>query len=48
MDITIRPYLECDAADTLAVFLAAVTETAAADYSPEQITAWAGRRDLPT
>ncbi|AZZ50200.1 GNAT family N-acetyltransferase [Rathayibacter rathayi] len=48
MDITIRPYLECDAADTLAVFLAAIAETAAADYEPEQIIAWAGRRELPT
>ena len=37
----IRPYGYADAADTLAVFLAAVTETAAADYSPEQIQAWA-------
>ena len=37
----IRPYRHADASDTLAVFLAAVTETAAADYSPEQIQAWA-------
>jgi GNAT superfamily N-acetyltransferase/quinol monooxygenase YgiN len=37
----IRPYRHADAADTLAIFLAAVTETAAADYSPEQIQAWA-------
>ncbi|NQX17517.1 GNAT family N-acetyltransferase [Rathayibacter sp. VKM Ac-2857] len=46
--IAIRPYAESDAAGTLAVFLAAVTETAAADYSPEQIRAWAGERDVPT
>ena len=36
----IRKYRHTDAADTLAIFLAAVTETAAADYSPEQIQAW--------
>ncbi|WP_370289200.1 GNAT family N-acetyltransferase [Cryobacterium sp. Hz9] len=48
--VVIRPYGQADAADTLAVFLAAVTETAAADYSPEQIQAWARpeARDLPT
>lgn len=39
--IAIRPYRDADAAATLAIFLAAVTETAAADYSPEQIQAWA-------
>lgn len=39
--VAIRPYRLADAADTLAIFLAAVTETAAADYSPEQIRAWA-------
>jgi quinol monooxygenase YgiN/GNAT superfamily N-acetyltransferase len=39
--VVIRPYTSADAADTLAIFLAAVTETAAADYSPEQIQAWA-------
>ena len=37
--IVIRPYTPADAADTLAIFLAAMTETAAADYSPEQIQA---------
>lgn len=37
----IRRYQRTDAADTLAVFLAAITETAAADYSTEQIRAWA-------
>ncbi|WP_241975409.1 MULTISPECIES: GNAT family N-acetyltransferase [unclassified Cryobacterium] len=39
--VVIRPYVHADAADTLAIFLSAVTETAAADYSPEQIQAWA-------
>ncbi|WP_241986752.1 GNAT family N-acetyltransferase [Cryobacterium fucosi] len=39
--VVIRPYGHADAAVTLAIFLAAVTETAAADYSPEQIQAWA-------
>lgn len=39
--IAIHPYRLADAADTLAIFLAAVTETAAADYTPEQIQAWA-------
>jgi putative acetyltransferase len=37
----IRPYVETDAPATLSVFLAAVTETAALDYSAEQIAAWA-------
>ena len=48
--VVIRSYGEADAADTLAVFLAAVTETAAADYSPEQVRAWARpeTRDLTT
>ncbi|MHA7269184.1 GNAT family N-acetyltransferase [Arthrobacter sp. HLT1-20] len=39
--VAIRPYRFADAADTLAIFLAAVTVTAAADYSMEQIQAWA-------
>jgi len=39
--VVIRPYRHADAAETLAIFLAAVTETAAADYSTEQIQAWA-------
>jgi putative acetyltransferase len=39
--IAVRRYRPADAADTLAIFLAAVTETASADYSPEQIQAWA-------
>ncbi|WP_231556401.1 GNAT family N-acetyltransferase [Cryobacterium sp. MLB-32] len=47
--IVIRSYGQADAAETLAIFLAAVTETAAADYSPEQIHAWARpeERELP-
>lgn len=39
--ITIRPYVSADAAGTLEVFLSAITETASADYSPEQVEAWA-------
>lgn len=39
--VAIRPYRLSDVADTMAIFLGAVTETAAADYSPEQIQAWA-------
>ena len=48
--VVIRPYGQADAADSLAVFLAAVTETAAADYSAERIQAWARpeTRDLTT
>lgn len=44
----IHPYGFMDAADTLAIFIGAVTETAAADYAPEQIRAWArpGEREL--
>lgn len=39
--VAIRPYSLSDAEDTMAIFLAAVNETAAADYSSEQIQAWA-------
>ncbi|MFE6995143.1 GNAT family N-acetyltransferase [Microbacterium sp. NPDC057659] len=39
--IQIRDCRDSDAAATLQVFLDAVTVTAAADYSPEQIAAWA-------
>ncbi|MDR2997044.1 MAG: GNAT family N-acetyltransferase, partial [Microbacterium sp.] len=39
--IQIRDYRDSDAETTLQVFLDAVTVTAAADYSPEQIAAWA-------
>ena len=47
-EVEIREYGSDDASATLAVFLAAVTDTAAADYLPEQIAAWArpGQRDL--
>ncbi|WP_285114290.1 GNAT family N-acetyltransferase [Leifsonia sp. fls2-241-R2A-40a] len=47
-NITVRSYEPEDAAETLAIFLGAVTETASADYSPEQIEVWAqpGRRDV--
>lgn len=46
--IDIRAYRDSDAAGTLAIFLAAITETASADYTGEQIEAWAdpGGRDL--
>lgn len=46
--IDIRAYRESDAAGTLAIFLAAITETASADYTGEQVEAWAdpGGRDL--
>lgn len=37
----IRPYAPGDARTTLAVFLSAVTLTAAQDYSPDQVAAWA-------
>jgi putative acetyltransferase len=43
--IDVRPYTHGDAADTLAVFLAAVTQTASADYTAEQIQAWAAPQD---
>lgn len=39
--LKIRPYEPNDAAATLKIFLDAVTRTAAADYSTEQIRAWA-------
>lgn len=41
MTIHLRPYSSDDASATLALFLDAITVTAAADYSPEQIAAWA-------
>lgn len=46
--LLIRPYRREDAASTLAVFIDAITVTAAADYAPEQIAAWARpeQRDL--
>ncbi|MDR6199154.1 putative acetyltransferase [Microbacterium sp. SORGH_AS428] len=47
--VALRPYSSADAAATLAVFTDAITQTASAHYTPEQIEAWArpGRRDLP-
>jgi putative acetyltransferase len=39
--ITIRPYASTDADRTLDVFVEAVTRTAAADYTPEQVEVWA-------
>ena len=48
MDPHVRGYRSGDAAATLAIFIAAVTEIAAGDYSPEQVRAWArpDHRDL--
>lgn len=44
----VRAYASADAAPTLDVFLNAVQVTAAGDYSPEQIAAWArpGNRNI--
>lgn len=46
--VEVRPYGNQDAPDTLKVFLAAITETASADYTAQQIQAWADAdgRDL--
>lgn len=46
--VQIRAYRSEDARATLEVFTAAVLETASADYTPEQLEAWARpqRRDL--
>lgn len=46
--LLIAPYREEHAAATLSLFVAAVTQTAAADYTPAQIQAWArpAERDL--
>lgn len=45
--VVIRHYQPADSAGTLLIFLAAITRTASADYSPEQVRAWAApdRRD---
>ena len=43
--VTVRPYESADAAGTLAVFLDAVTVTAAGDYSPDQIAAWSAPQE---
>lgn len=42
---SVRPYMETDAAATLAIFIDAITITAAVDYSPEQVQAWARPED---
>lgn len=39
--IEVRPYRGEHASATLTVFVEAIKETAAADYSPAQIAAWA-------
>lgn len=38
--LTIRPYRESDLDSVIAIFQAAIRETAARDYSPAQIAAW--------
>ena len=43
--VTVRPYQANDAEGTLAVFLDAVTVTAATDYSPEQVAAWSAPQE---
>jgi len=56
-EVTIRPYREGDLDSVIAVFQAAICGTAARDYSPAQIAAWAradrrawarARMDRPT
>lgn len=46
--VTLRSYESADAAATLAIFTEAITQTAAAYYTAEQVEAWAkpGRREL--
>lgn len=39
--VEVRSYRREDASATLTTFLDAINETAAADFSPEQIAAWA-------
>lgn len=39
--VEVRPYRSEDAEDTLALFVASITETASTNYSPDQISAWA-------
>lgn len=39
--VRVRAYTSADAETTLRIFQEAITVTAAADYTPEQITAWA-------
>lgn len=40
-EVQLRAYTDADAASTLTVFLRAVRETAGADYSTEEVEAWA-------
>lgn len=46
-NLSIRRYQADDAITTLRIFTTAITRIAAADYSPEQVQAWAqpGQRD---
>ena len=45
--VVVRPYHSPeDAAGTHAAYRAAITRTAAADYAPEQIAAWAGAEEV--
>jgi len=46
--VSIRPYKSADAEITLRIFQDAITVTASADYTPEQVFAWArpGLRDV--
>jgi putative acetyltransferase len=41
--VELRAYTGADAEATLTVFLRAIRETASADYSPEQVAAWAAQ-----
>lgn len=43
--VTVRQHLATDAPATLTVFLDAVTVTASADYSPEQVAAWSAPQE---
>jgi putative acetyltransferase len=45
--LTIRPYASVDAEATLNILIDAVTTTAAADYTAEQIQAWTRPDDRP-
>ena len=44
-DVTVRDFVMDDAAATLSVFLDAITVTASADYSPQQVAAWSAPQD---
>jgi putative acetyltransferase len=43
--VTVRDFVLDDSAATLSVFLDAITVTASADYSPEQVAAWSAPQD---